>query len=38
LMAVSVIWKLLDAVARVVSLVMWPLIAPMRILWWVFSG
>jgi hypothetical protein len=38
LMAVSVVWKLLDAVAGVLSLVMWPLIAPMRILWWVISG
>jgi hypothetical protein len=38
LMTVSVVWKLLDAVAGVLSLVMWPLIAPMRILWWVISG
>jgi hypothetical protein len=38
LMVVSVVWKLLDAVAGVLSLVMWPLIAPMRILWWVISG
>jgi hypothetical protein len=38
LIAVSVVWKLLDAVAGVTGLVMWPLIAPMRILWWVVSG
>lgn len=38
LMALSVVWKLLDAVAGIVGIVMWPLIVPIRVVWWVMAG
>lgn len=38
LVAVSVVWKVLDAVAGVLCLVVWPLAVPLRLVWWVFVG
>lgn len=38
LKAVSVVWRLLDAVAGVVGIVAWPLIVPARVIWWLLSG
>lgn len=38
LVAVSVVWKVLDAVASIVSLVAWPLAVPLRLAWWVLVG
>lgn len=37
-MAINVVWRLLDAVAGVVSLVIWPLVVPMKLIWWCMSG
>ena len=37
-MAITVVWKLLDAVAGVVSLVIWPLVVPLKLIWWCMSG
>ena len=37
-MAITVVWRLLDAVAGVVSLVIWPFVVPMRLIWWCMSG
>ncbi|KAM0718716.1 hypothetical protein Q7P37_005787 [Cladosporium fusiforme] len=36
LVAVSVVWKVLDAVSGVVSMLFWPLAVPVRLFWWVF--
>jgi len=36
--AITVVWRLLDAVADVVSLVIWPLVVPMKLIWWCMSG
>lgn len=38
LMAVSVVWKLLDAVIGVISMLVWPLVVPVRLVWWVIAG
>jgi hypothetical protein len=38
LMAVSIVWKLFDAVAGIVSLVVWPLVVPLKVIWWFMSG
>ena len=37
-MAITVVWRLLDAVAGVISLVVWPLVVPMKLIWWCMSG
>lgn len=37
-MAITVVWRLLDAVAGVVSLVIWPLVVPMKLIWWCMTG
>ena len=37
-MAITVVWRLLDALAGVVSLVIWPLVVPMKLIWWCMSG
>jgi hypothetical protein len=37
-MAMTVVWRLLDAVAGVFSLVIWPLVVPMRLIWWCMSS
>jgi hypothetical protein len=37
-MAITVVWRLLDAIAGVVSLVIWPLVVPMKLIWWCMSG
>jgi hypothetical protein len=37
-MAITVVWRLLDAVAGAVSLVIWPLVVPMKLIWWCMSG
>ncbi|GAB7326822.1 hypothetical protein MBLNU13_g10756t3 [Cladosporium sp. NU13] len=37
-MAITVVWRLLDAVASVVSMVIWPLVVPMKLIWWCMSG
>jgi hypothetical protein len=37
-LAITVVWKLVDAVAGVISLVIWPLVVPMRVIWWFMSG
>ena len=38
LIAVSALWKLLVAVAGVVGMVVWPLVAPFKLIWWVLAG
>jgi hypothetical protein len=38
LMAVSALWKLLGAVAGVVGMLVWPLIVPLKLVWWVLAG
>lgn len=38
LMAVSALWKLLVAVAGVVGMLVWPLIVPLKLAWWVLAG
>ncbi|KAM0708607.1 hypothetical protein Q7P35_005259 [Cladosporium inversicolor] len=37
-MAINVVWRLLDEVAGAVSLVIWPLVVPMVLIWWCMSG
>ena len=37
-MAITVVWRLLYAVAGVVGLVIWPLVVPMKLIWWCVSG
>jgi hypothetical protein len=37
-MAITVVWRLLDAAAGVVSLVIWPLVVPMKLIWWCMSS
>lgn len=37
-LAVSVLWRLLVAVAGVVGMVVWPLVAPFKLIWWVLAG
>lgn len=38
LMVLSVVWRLLDAIAGVVGLLLWPLVVPARLVWWVLAG
>lgn len=38
LIAVSALWKLLVAVAGVVGMLVWPLVVPLKLIWWVMSG
>lgn len=38
LMAISVVWKLLDAVVGVVGMLFWPFAVPLRMVWWLMSG
>jgi hypothetical protein len=38
LLAVSALWKLLVAVAGLVSMLVWPLVVPLRLIWWVMAG
>jgi hypothetical protein len=37
-LAVSVLWRLLVAVAGVVGMVVWPLVVPFKLIWWVMAG
>jgi hypothetical protein len=37
-MAITVVWRLLDALAGVVGLVVWPLVVPMKLIWWCMSS
>lgn len=38
IMTVSALWKLLVAVAGVVGMLVWPLIVPLKLVWWVLAG
>lgn len=38
LMVVSVVWKLLDALIGVVGMLVWPLVVPVRLVWWIMAG
>jgi len=38
LMAVSALWKLLVAVIGVVGMLVWPLVVPLKLIWWVLAG
>ena len=38
LIAVSALWKLLAAVAGVVGMLVWPLVVPLKLIWWVMAG
>lgn len=38
LMAMSAVWKLLDALAGVLGVLIWPLVVPFRVAWWVLVG
>jgi hypothetical protein len=38
LMAISVLWKLMVAVAGVVGMLVWPLVVPLKLIWWVMAG
>jgi hypothetical protein len=37
-LAITVVWKLVDAIAGIIGLVIWPLIVPMRMIWWFVSS
>jgi len=36
--AITVVWRLLDTVIGVVCLAIWPLVVPMRMIWWFMSS
>jgi hypothetical protein len=38
LLAVSALWKLLVAAAGLVSMLVWPLVVPLKLIWWVMAG
>ena len=37
-MAITVVWRLLDALSGVISLLIWPFVVPMKLIWWCMTG